>query len=175
MQNYWNLYLACKQQQLYGPVNFRGFPEIGPRSAGFALKEFRVSGIRCTLRWSTSVVIFWFQFWLVYSSVFAERFQWNSRIYQRESNKFSWLYCKENNLKSHKFHFISSPRFQRLFALVFTLRLHNWEQTLLTVANLSIHSSGAPNDARPISCSTNQEKIKEALIKNEIFQDDFFP
>ena len=39
------------------------------------------------------------------------------------------------------------------------------------MANLSIHSSGAPNDARPISCLTNQEKIKEALIKNEIFQD----
>ena len=31
MQNYWNLYLACKQQQLYGPVNYRGFRETGPR------------------------------------------------------------------------------------------------------------------------------------------------
>ena len=30
MQNYWNLYLACKQQQLYGPVNYRDFRETGP-------------------------------------------------------------------------------------------------------------------------------------------------
>ena len=32
MQNYWNLYLACKQQQLYGPVNYRDFRETGPGS-----------------------------------------------------------------------------------------------------------------------------------------------
>ena len=31
MQNYWNFYLACKQQQLYGPVNYRDFRETGPR------------------------------------------------------------------------------------------------------------------------------------------------
>ena len=31
MQNSWNLYLACKQKQLYGPVNYRGFRETGPR------------------------------------------------------------------------------------------------------------------------------------------------
>ena len=30
MQNYWNLYLACKQQQLYGPVNCRDFWETVP-------------------------------------------------------------------------------------------------------------------------------------------------
>ena len=30
MQNYWNLYLACKQQQLYGPVNYRDFWETVP-------------------------------------------------------------------------------------------------------------------------------------------------
>ena len=30
MQNYWNLYLACKQQQPYGPVNYRDFRETGP-------------------------------------------------------------------------------------------------------------------------------------------------
>ena len=131
------------------------------RSADFALEESRMSEARCTIRWSAFVVIFWFQFWLGYSFVFAER------LHQRESNKFPWLYSKENNLKSHKFHFISSLRFQRYFAL----RYAYTEQTILTVANLSIHSSGAPNDARPISCSTNQEKIKEALIKNEIFQD----
>ena len=29
MQKYWNLYVACKQQQLYGPVNYRGFRETG--------------------------------------------------------------------------------------------------------------------------------------------------
>ena len=28
MQNYWNLYLACKQQQLYGAVNYRDFREF---------------------------------------------------------------------------------------------------------------------------------------------------
>ena len=32
MQNYWNLYLACKQQQLCGPVNYRDFRETGPCS-----------------------------------------------------------------------------------------------------------------------------------------------
>ena len=32
MQNYWNLYLARKQQQLYGPVNYRDFRETGPKS-----------------------------------------------------------------------------------------------------------------------------------------------
>ena len=30
MQNYWNFYLACKQQQLYGPVNYQDFRETGP-------------------------------------------------------------------------------------------------------------------------------------------------
>ena len=30
MQNYLNLYLPFKQQQLYGPVNYRGFRETGP-------------------------------------------------------------------------------------------------------------------------------------------------
>ena len=29
MQKYCNLYLACKQQQLYGPVKYRGFRETG--------------------------------------------------------------------------------------------------------------------------------------------------
>ena len=33
MQNYWNLYLACKQQQLYGPVSYRDFRETGPWAA----------------------------------------------------------------------------------------------------------------------------------------------
>ena len=33
MQNYWNLYLACKQQQLYGPVNYRDFRETDPWTA----------------------------------------------------------------------------------------------------------------------------------------------
>ena len=32
MQNCWNLYLAGKQQQLYGPVNYRDFRETGPCS-----------------------------------------------------------------------------------------------------------------------------------------------
>ena len=32
MQNYWNLYLACKQQQLYGPVNYSDLRETGPRA-----------------------------------------------------------------------------------------------------------------------------------------------
>ena len=86
---------------------------------------------------------------------------------KRESNKFFWLYCKQNNLKSHKFRVISSPRFQRYF----TSRYAYTEQTILTVANLSIHSSGAPNDARPISCLTNQDKIKEARVKDEIYHD----
>ena len=30
MQNHWNLYLACRQQQLYGPVNYRDFWETVP-------------------------------------------------------------------------------------------------------------------------------------------------
>ena len=30
MQNYWNLYLACKQQQPYWPVNYRGFRKKRP-------------------------------------------------------------------------------------------------------------------------------------------------
>ena len=31
MQNYWNRYVACKQQQqLYSPVNYRYFRETGP-------------------------------------------------------------------------------------------------------------------------------------------------
>ena len=31
MQNYWNCYVARKQQQqLYGPVNYRDFRETGP-------------------------------------------------------------------------------------------------------------------------------------------------
>ena len=30
MQKYCNLYLACKQQQLYGPVNYRDFRETVP-------------------------------------------------------------------------------------------------------------------------------------------------
>ena len=31
MQNYWNRYVAHKQQQqLYGPVNYRDFRETGP-------------------------------------------------------------------------------------------------------------------------------------------------
>lgn len=86
---------------------------------------------------------------------------------KRKQRNFPDCTARRTNLKSHKFHLISSPRFQSYFAL----RYAYTEQTILTVANLSIHSSGAPNDARPISCSTNQEKIKEALIKNEIFQD----
>ena len=32
MQNYWNLYLACKQQELYGPVNYRDFEKRAPGS-----------------------------------------------------------------------------------------------------------------------------------------------
>ena len=31
-QNYWNLWLACKPKQLYGPVNYRDFRETSPRS-----------------------------------------------------------------------------------------------------------------------------------------------
>ena len=30
MQNYWNFYLSCKQQHLYGPANYRDFRETGP-------------------------------------------------------------------------------------------------------------------------------------------------
>ena len=30
MQNYWNVYLSCKQQQLYWPVNYQDFRETGP-------------------------------------------------------------------------------------------------------------------------------------------------
>ena len=30
MQKYWNFYLACKQQQFCGPVNYRDFRETGP-------------------------------------------------------------------------------------------------------------------------------------------------
>ena len=30
MHNYLNFYLPFKQQQLYGPVNYRGFRETGP-------------------------------------------------------------------------------------------------------------------------------------------------
>ena len=30
--NYRNFHLACKQQQLYGPVNYRGFRETGPEA-----------------------------------------------------------------------------------------------------------------------------------------------
>ena len=37
MQKYCNLYLACKQQQLYGPVNYRDFRETGPRFQFFPL------------------------------------------------------------------------------------------------------------------------------------------
>ena len=29
MQNYWNLYLACRQHQVYAPVNYRDFRETG--------------------------------------------------------------------------------------------------------------------------------------------------
>ena len=32
MQNYRNLYLACKPKQLYGPVNYRDFRETSPRA-----------------------------------------------------------------------------------------------------------------------------------------------
>ena len=32
MQNYWNCHLVCKQQQLYGPVNYRDFRETDPRA-----------------------------------------------------------------------------------------------------------------------------------------------
>ena len=35
MQNYWNFYLACKQLQLYGTVNFRAFRETGPKTGLF--------------------------------------------------------------------------------------------------------------------------------------------
>ena len=33
IQNCWNLYLACKQQQVYGPVNYQCFRETEPRAA----------------------------------------------------------------------------------------------------------------------------------------------
>ena len=39
MQNYWNLYVACKQQQLYGPVNYRDFRETGPRNLNWSGKN----------------------------------------------------------------------------------------------------------------------------------------
>ena len=38
MQNYWNLRLACKQQQLYGPVNYRDFRDTGPWALKASLK-----------------------------------------------------------------------------------------------------------------------------------------
>ena len=45
MQNYWNLYLVCKQQQLYGPVNYRVFPETGPPQT-FCLRVLEYAKIR---------------------------------------------------------------------------------------------------------------------------------
>ena len=30
MPSYWNLDLACKQQQLLGPIDYRDFRETGP-------------------------------------------------------------------------------------------------------------------------------------------------
>ena len=38
MQNYWNLYRASKQQQLYGPVNYRDFQETGPGNLNWSEK-----------------------------------------------------------------------------------------------------------------------------------------
>ena len=40
MQNYWNLYLACKQQQLYGPVNYPDFRETGHQTAVHVVSIF---------------------------------------------------------------------------------------------------------------------------------------
>ena len=37
MQKYCNLYLACKQQQLYGPVNYPDFRQTGRRFQFFPL------------------------------------------------------------------------------------------------------------------------------------------
>ena len=36
MKNYWNFYLSCTQQQLYGPVTYRHFQETGPSPANRA-------------------------------------------------------------------------------------------------------------------------------------------
>ena len=38
MQNFLNVYLACKQQQLNGPVSYRGFRETGPWAVNY--REF---------------------------------------------------------------------------------------------------------------------------------------
>ena len=43
MQNHWNLYVACKQQQLYGSVNYRDFRETGPKSE---------NGLKIDIFWS---------------------------------------------------------------------------------------------------------------------------
>ena len=46
MQNYWNRYLAWKQQQLYGPVNYRDVPETGPKTKLFCSKWSKCSAWR---------------------------------------------------------------------------------------------------------------------------------
>ena len=45
MQIYWNFSLACKQQQLYGPVNYQGFRETGlqPERSFSVMQDFRQS------------------------------------------------------------------------------------------------------------------------------------
>ena len=45
MQIYWNFSLACKQQQLYGPVNYQGFREMGlqPERSFSVMQDFRQS------------------------------------------------------------------------------------------------------------------------------------
>ena len=44
MQNYWNLYVAGKQQQLYGPINYRDFRQAirNPRHGLQNLSLFRI-------------------------------------------------------------------------------------------------------------------------------------
>ena len=69
MQNYWNLYLACKQQQLYGPVNYRHFRETGPR---FFLWAFAVLQTlhdnKCHMHFSLFFFIRWNKIlvWIVF-------------------------------------------------------------------------------------------------------------
>ena len=57
MQNYWNFYLSCKQQQLYGPVNNRDFRETGPRDQASVSHLIRRINFLKVLRFSFPVPV----------------------------------------------------------------------------------------------------------------------
>ena len=58
MQNYWNLYLSCKQQQLYWPVNLSGLSRNEPKGP-CASGDFVLTGKFCSkeLRFTSMDVV----------------------------------------------------------------------------------------------------------------------